>query len=390
MDFSKEVDSGKKELLSVLKELISINTVNPPGNEYMAADAVKEFFRKYKIRYRVFEKRKGRTNILGYIGKGDPVFMIATHLDTVSPGDGWKTDPFKAVVKGNKVYGRGTVDNKGPMACSLIAGKILKRIEKRLKGTLIIACLADEERGSKLGMRYLINERKVSADYAIVPDMETRLKKVSVGEKGLLFLRIISIGRQAHGSKPDLGVNAIENMVEFLNEFRKFRYKYRSNIMFTPPTRNLGTIEGGVAPNVVPGKCEARIDFRYLPGMKREDIIREIREIISRVKKKNKKARFEIEVIDDQKPFLQERKSILIRSVSNNIKSIIGVKPEIYGASGTTVAKPLAESGAVTAVFAPGDKVAHIANEYTYLNEMSDFTKILCMTVSDILGKPNK
>ncbi len=385
MDFSSEVGSSKEELIWVLKKLIARNTVNPPGNEYRAADVVKRFFRKYKIRYRVLEKRKGRTNILGYVGKGSPVLMIATHLDVVPPGDGWKTDPFRAEIRGNRLYGRGTVDNKGPMACSLIAGKILKRIEGRLKGTLVIACLADEERGSRLGLRYLINERKVSADYAIVPDMETRLKRVSVGEKGLLFLRIVSVGKQAHGSKPDLGVNAIENMVEFLNEFRRFRYKYRSNVMFSPPTKNLGTIGGGIAPNVVPGRCEARIDFRYLPGMKRDDIIRDVEKMTEKVRKGNPKAKFKIETIDDQKPFLQERKNRLVKSVSENIKSVVGVTPEIYGASGTTVAKPLAESGTVTAVFGPGDKVAHIANEYTYLDELSDFTKILCMTARDLL-----
>ncbi len=379
------MDVNEGEILYVLRELVEQDTTNPPGNEYLVADVVKKFFLKNKIKFKIFEKKKGRTNIIGYIGNGKPTLILAVHSDVVPAGDGWKTDPFKMVMKGGKVYGRGMVDNKGQMACALVCAKIMKSVEKLIKGTLVIACVADEEKGSELGLKYLVREKKISGDYAIVPDIENGLKRIAVGEKGLLFLKIISTGKQAHGSTPELGVNAIDNMLDFLNEFRRYKYRYRSNILFTRPTQNIGTIHGGAATNIVPGKCEARLDIRYLPSTRKEDILKDIRKMFVDVKKKNKKADFRIEIIDDQKPFVLDKKNPLIKSISKNIRNVCGWDPEIYGTSGTTVAKPLAENGIKTAVFSPGDGKAHTANECVKIKELVDFTKILCETYKDII-----
>ncbi|MCR4289163.1 MAG: M20/M25/M40 family metallo-hydrolase [Candidatus Scalindua sp.] len=99
------------------------------------------------MRYDTFEKVAGRTNIIGYIGKGNPTLLVACHLDVVPPGDGWDTDPFKSVVKNGRIFGRRANDNKGQMASMLVLAKFLKDNESRLNGSLLLIGSADEEKG---------------------------------------------------------------------------------------------------------------------------------------------------------------------------------------------------------------------------------------------------
>ncbi|MEE9323923.1 MAG: ArgE/DapE family deacylase [Candidatus Aenigmarchaeota archaeon] len=386
MDIQKAVNSEKKGMIKLLGKLIAADTTNPPGNEWRAAEVVREFFKKEKIRYRIFEKEKGRTNILGYIGKGKPRLIIACHLDVVPAGNGWKTDPFKMKVKGGKIYGRGSNDDKGPAASMLIVGKILKKFEKKLKGQVILACVADEERGSKYGMYYLLEEGKLKGEYGIVPDIERRMRKIDIAEKGLLHLKITSFGKQAHGSRPEQGVNAIWNMIEFLNIFRKYRMKFRKHWLLSDPTNNLGVIKGGSVVNIVPGECEVLLDFRYVPSQKAKNIMKDIKNMFKQVRKKNKKARFKLEITDSQKPVEVEKDNILVRTIRKHAKKVIGKEPGLIGLPGTTVVKPLVENGILAVGYSPGEEVAHMANEYISIRELSEFSKVLCLVCLDLLS----
>jgi succinyl-diaminopimelate desuccinylase len=376
------VNSRKGEMISLLRDLVAADTTNPPGNEWRAAKVVERFFRKNRIKYKIFEKEKGRTNIIGYIGKGKPRLIIACHLDVVPPGDGWKTNPFRMKIRGGKAYGRGTNDDKGPTASSLIAGKILKKFEKNLRGQVILACVADEETGSKYGMYHLVNTGKLKGEYGIVPDTEHRMKKIDIAEKGHMRLKIISVGKQAHGSRPQDGVNAIWNMIEFLNILRKYRMRFRRHELLSDPTNNLGVIR---AANIVPGECEILLDFRYLPSQKGSGIIRDVRGMLKQVRKRNKKARFRLEVLDNQGPVEVERDNVLIDSIRKHAGKVMGKRPGFIGLSGTTVVKPLVSKGILSVGYSPGENVAHQANEYISIRELMDFSKILCLVCLDML-----
>jgi succinyl-diaminopimelate desuccinylase len=386
MDVKQKVNSERKEMIRVLSGLIAADTTTPPGNEWRAAEVVKKFFRKERIRYKIFEKEKGRTNIIGYVGKGKPRLIIACHSDVVPAGDGWKSDPFRAKISKDRVYGRGAVDNKGPLASMLITGKVLKHFEKQLKGQVILACVADEEKGSKYGMYYLLKEKKLHGEYAIVPDIERDMKKIDIAEKGLLHLKVTSFGKQAHGSRPHTGINAVWNMIEFLNLFKKYRMKFKKHGILSDPTSNLGMIKGGSAPNIVPGECEACIDFRYVPSQKAKGIINDIKKMLAQVRKKNRKARFRLEVIDNQRPSEVEKDNVLVRKIRKHSKDVIRIKPVITGLSGTTVVKPLVQSGILSVGFSPGKNMAHAANENVSVRDLLDFSKIMCLVCLDLLS----
>ncbi len=380
------IQDCEEEIVRLSIELIGANTTNPPGNEYLAVNIIKKYFNAHNIKYDIFEKISGRANIVGYIGKGKPTLLIACHLDVVPPGDGWETDPFKSVVKNGRIYGRGANDNKGQMAPMLVLAKLLKDHESSLNGSLLLIGAADEEKGSRLGLEYLLDKCGISADYAIIPDVANNMKIIDVGEKGALFLNITSYGKQSHGSTPEKGINAIWNMIELLNQLRNLKHKCLTHELFSPPTLNLGTISGGSAHNIVPAKCEVKLDIRYLPGETEKEILNNIYAIITSVKKHNSTAKFDVTVDTHLPPTQIPADNPMIRLISKHTESILGTKPVSIGFSGVTVSKQLIEKGIMAVGFGPGDEdQSHIANESIEIQELIDFGKIMGLVIFDIL-----
>ena len=233
----------KTRLIKIISRLIAQKTVNPPGNEYLLKNFVIELMKKIKMEVVVKEKKRGRTNIIGKIGRGKPRIALITHLDVVPAGKNWKTNPFKAVVKGGKIYGRGALDNKGPLAVCVEAIRLFLSKTPKPKGTLYLLAVADEEKGSELGMKWLLDQG-FKVDFALIPD-GGKIDEVLIGEKGLLWLKIISYGKQAHGSLPQLGINAIENLAELILEIKKIKWPKKQHSLFSGLTLNIGQIKGG-------------------------------------------------------------------------------------------------------------------------------------------------
>lgn len=386
-DIDEFVESNREDLIQLACDLIAANTENPPGRERLAAKVIEKFLDGIGIRHESFEKEPERTNIIARVGTGRPSLLVACHLDVVPAGDGWDQDPFKATVVNGKVIGRGASDNKGQMASCMILAKYLKEMESALKGEFILVGAADEERGSRLGLEYLLNECGLSADFAIIPDISYGMKKIDVGEKGALFIEITSYGKQAHGSRPEQGVNAIWNMVELLNEIRSLPFKCTSHPLFTPPTLNLGTIQGGAARNIVPGKCRVGLDIRYLPGEAKDEIVERIQGLIKKVEQADPQARFKLEVGSDLPPSEVAHNNPLIEPIQRHTEGVLGARPELIGLSGTTVTKQLLDKGITAVGFGPGDEnQAHVANESIDVQQLADFAKIMALVSCELLG----
>ncbi|MCX5682534.1 MAG: M20/M25/M40 family metallo-hydrolase, partial [Planctomycetota bacterium] len=152
------IEAHAADLQTYLADLIRARTVNPPGDEFRAAKVLTDFCSRHGIPFETFEKLPGRTNVVARIGAGRPRICVPIHFDTVPAGDGWTSDPFEPVVRDGRMIGRGTKDNKGPMAGLMLAARYLKQHEADLPGQLIFIGAADEEAGSALGMKYLLEE----------------------------------------------------------------------------------------------------------------------------------------------------------------------------------------------------------------------------------------
>jgi acetylornithine deacetylase/succinyl-diaminopimelate desuccinylase family protein len=377
-------ENSREDLIALACKLIEQDTTNPPGNERLGADVVRKFLDRHKIPYVVREKETGRTNVIATIGKRRPRVLVAAHLDVVPAGDGWETEPFKPVLKGDRIYGRGSTDNKGQLAAMMLVARYLKDHEADFKGQFILVAAADEEVGSVLGLDYLVKDNLIDADLAIIPDSGGNMRRVVIGEKGLLRITVSSHGRQAHASTPEQGFNAIWPMISFLNLLKREPFFADRHPAFTPPTMNLGVLKGGVAVNVVPAKCLAEIDFRFLPGREAKDIVGKVEVLVRKVMEQDPLAKLEIEQVSSMPPFMVSPDHPIVRIIRMRAKEALGVEPALEGMSGTTVSKQLIWKGITSIGFSCGDSdKAHMANESVSVDEMLVFARVMTGIIGD-------
>lgn len=367
--FLKHVD--RDEIVHIVSELVRHDTTNPPGNEHLCKEIVSACMQKLGMEVAYYEKEPGRTNVVGSIGKGSKSIGFVSHMDVVPPGEPeqWKTPPFEPTIIDGRIYGRGTLDDKGSFACAYSACKAFIKEHPDFDGTIYLIAAADEEMGSELGIIYLVEECGLKFDVAIIPD-GGRMDLSIYGEKGVVWLEIASLGVQAHGSTPELGRNAIIPLAELLAEMKSLDLGAEYDKAFDGWTMNVGTIQGGSAANTVPALARATIDFRLPTGINREKVLAAIDEKIAVVGKRSPEAEFRVTVLHETEPHLSDKNSIIIRSFDQAARRLsLPMNYETFG--GNTVAKNLYFAGITSVVHYPGDeKLAHVPNEFVIIDEL--------------------
>ncbi|HJX23974.1 MAG TPA: M20 family metallopeptidase [Candidatus Bathyarchaeia archaeon] len=381
------IDRYRDEAFRLLGRLIEVDSVNPPGNEHNVAQVLSEEFEELGLKSSSYEKAKGRTNISCSIGeKNRPVFAIVCHSDTVPAGDGWTFPPFKATLKDGRVYGRGAADDKGPLVSAVLALKALKETKAKLKGKLMIIAAADEEKGSTYGVDYLLKVVGLRPDFAMVAE-QTLSESLEIAEKGTLWLKLRCRGVQAHGSMPNLGVNAIQKLSKVLSAIGEFKMSYSPHPLLSGPTINIGTIKGGIAPNVVAGEAEAILDIRYLPSQTPEGIMKELNAFIESLRKQDPKIDVVVEKVSSQIPTEVSSDNGFVKVVSGAVRSVLGKEPKLIGIGGATVAKSYLSYGIPALMYGPGDeKIDHVANEYIELDQVITAAKVMALSALDLLN----
>ncbi len=385
------VEAHRDALAELLADLVRARTVNPPGDEHLAVPVIAAFCDARGIPYETFEKAPGRTNLVARVGSGRPRLCLALHTDVVPAGDGWESDPFEPVVEDGRMVGRGVMDDKGPLAASLVAAAYLKEREADLAGQLVLVAAADEEAGSGLGMRYLLDECGLEAEAGIVPDAGHGMRLVDVGEKGVLFMRVTATGRQVHGSEPDKGASALWPLLDFLGRIRSWRPPGGATDLFTPPTLNLGAVHGGTVPNITPGKAEALLDVRYHPGTDGEALVAELKATLAEVEAGAEGVTMGLEVLSAQEPSLVDPRHPLVAILQDRTAQVTGHRPMPFGMSGATVAKFMNLAGipSVGFTFGPED-VCHVAGEWIALDEAARFAEVMVLAAWDLIGPEGK
>lgn len=401
--FEENREAVLREILDLLKEMVAEKTVNVPtsklgnfdyltirGEEWKVGDIVEREFKKWNIRYDVFSRMKGRPNVIGYVGRGDEgakKLFMACHMDIVPPGTGWDTDPFDMVEKDGKVYGRGVLDNKGPLASSMLAAKIMKEVigDDNLAGELQISGMSDEEAadpdGVDYGVHYLMDENLIDPTFAIIPDIGENMRKIDVAEKGRVVVTVTSKGVQAHGSTPHLGVNAINKMANFLVLLENYTLKHDKDPILDHCTVNVGEIHGGSAANSVPNECSVDIDIRIVPGQTPDSVKDELRQLSLKVADD-----FDFSLGNRTLPHAINPDNVLVNSIQENAKEF-GLEPEPFGLGGGTFAKGMNEHGILAVAFGPGDDTAfHVANESLPVDQLVTFAELTCLVAIDLIA----
>jgi len=389
-------EEHEQEGIDLLCELVKKDTTNPPGNEYLAVEVVKTFLEKHNIEYKTYEAIPGRTNLLAKVGKGSPTVFVPAHTDVVPAGNGWDSNPFEPIVKDGCLYGRGTTDDKGPLVSTLLLAAFFKKYENEFKGSMLVGAVADEECGSEQGVIYLLKENILKADYAIVPDTGSSIYSVSIGEKGMLRIKVKFYGKQAHASTPEEGLNAIFAGNIFLNKIQSL-FKERTGYfgedgdkIFTPSTINIGKISGGTAYNIIPNECEISVDVRYTPQKTKDEILELIEQLSKEVQNENYCLSYDVKSEEHMLPFVISDDNPLVKSIKKAVVDLTGKETSLFGMSGTTVCKQLVEKNIPAIGFSldsPGQ--AHIANEHIKLSEIGLFGEALGLSIINLAEEGN-
>ncbi len=308
-----------------------------------------------------------------------------THMDVVPPGElaQWRGDSFKAWVEEGKIYGRGVEDNQQDMVASLYAIKAFHKEGIEPNYDIGIALVADEETGSKKGIDYVLHHTKAfrKQDLIIVPDAGNEDgTMIEVAEKSILWLKFKTLGKQAHGSTPEKGINSFKAASFLVTELNKL-YKIfpGKDPLFDPPISTFEpTKKESNVPNIntIPGEDIFYMDSRILPRYKIEEVEEKIKKMINNIENEFKvKITFE----EAQKAPAAPPTSAdapVAQALKRAIKAIYGKEGKATGIGGGTVAAFFRRNNFSAACWAKIDETAHQPNEYCIIDNMMGDAKV--------------
>ncbi len=394
---AKRIDSFRDEMINMQIKLCSIPAISPSSGgegEVKKAEALMEFLNENAfidikmIKAPDLDAPAGyRPNILAlYKGKSSArTIWIMTHMDIVPPGEYslWKGDPYKAWVEKGKVFGRGVEDNQQDMVASLFAVKAF-RAEKILPNFDVgIALVADEETGSKKGIHYVLQNTKAfrEKDLIIVPDAgNEKGTMIEVAEKSILWLKVETVGKQAHASTPEKGINSFKAASFLITELDKLYGCFpESDKLFDPPISTFEpTKKEANVPNVntIPGEDVFYLDSRILPKYKIVDIHRAVKESVCKIE-----AKFSVKIHISEVQAAQaapptSTKAPVVQALKNAVRDVYKKEAKPMGIGGGTVAAYFRRAGFSAACWSKVDETAHQPNEYCHIDNMLGDSKV--------------
>jgi len=276
--------------LDLLRDLVRIPSPNPPGDTQAVAAYVAEAMRRAgcEVQTPAPGAKPEAVNAIATIGQGAPVIMLHAHIDTVPiAGDEaqrWTVDPYAATVKDGRLYGKGSVDDKAPLAAMMATVLHAAAHRDRLHGTLVLVAAAEEEVGGQLGTRWLAEAGHLpECDFVVVG--EQTHNRVATAHKGVLRATVRTTGRAAHATNPDRGINAISAMARVVLALEAYHRELAGRVhpMVGVPTCNVGVIQGGSTANAVPDTCVVQLDRRMIPGENPAEVQAELARVVQSI-----------------------------------------------------------------------------------------------------------
>ena len=366
-----------QELLAMVERLIAFETVSRDSNLGLI-EWTRDYLAGLGATSRLTYDATGKkANLFATLGEGSrPGLVLSGHTDVVPvEGQAWDTDPFKATVIGDKLYGRGSADMKGYIATALVMAP--KFLASKANAPLHFAFSYDEEVGC-IGVRGLIKDlQDIGLKTAGCIVGEPTLMQPIIAHKGTHRFRCCITGREAHSSYTTQGVNAIEYAARIIVYIRQMADRLQQletrDYAFTVPftTMQTGLIRGGLAANIVPKECEFIFEARTLPGASEQKLFQEVKDfaatLLPEMQRIEPNAAIKLELLNTAPGMnMQETDEIvkLATALSRN-------KPNgavSYGTEGGL----FQAAGIPTVICGPGDiEQAHRPNEFVSLAQLA-------------------
>ena len=398
------IENSRDDIIEFLRRLIRARSDNPPGLYEEVSRVVMDEFEKLGFEVEVIEvpmeivKSYGletrRINVLGWIrGDGKTTIALQPHLDVVPPGEGWKVDPFGAEIIDDWIYGRGAADCKGSLAAYTYAAAALREAGVKINGNLVVVGSVDEETGGFLGAKYLLDKGYIHADMAIV---EGGTYSIRHATNGCLWMKVTSIGKTAHASSPENGIDAIRKMHLIMTTL----YEYQNNIRkrkcsiegIDHPTMVITMIKGGMKENVVCDKCEIRFDRRITPEENPEEVEEELINLLKNLMKVDSELNIKWERLLLAKPAgPTPMNSPLITALKNAGRKVLNEELPVKGMTGFADSRFYWEKGIPFVHYGAGprdpkDARAHGPNERIKIEDLINGTKVLAIALLNLIG----
>jgi acetylornithine deacetylase len=382
---------ARGDAVALTRALVAIDSRNPslvsegPG-ERACADALAHTLDRWGFRVEIQETAARRPNVIARIGRGGGrTLLFNGHLDTVGV-EGMIHAPWDAEVREGRIYGRGSSDMKSGVAAMCAAA--LRVVDAKLDGEVIVTAVADEEYES-VGTRALVASG-IRADAAIVTE-PTRLA-ICPAHRGFAWLELIVHGRAAHGSRYDIGIDAItlaSRVLAELDDYQRTVLAHKTHALLGRPSFHASIISGGLGLSTYPDRCSVQIERRTIPGESAADFAREVEAACARVRARAPEFRADIVPGFAQAPNEVAATHPVVRALSSALARA-GERAAIEGLPCWTDAALLTEAGIPAICFGPGDiGLAHSAEEYVDMGEIERATGVLAGFVSEWFAGAN-
>jgi acetylornithine deacetylase len=375
------------ELEKLLSDLVSINSINPdlvPGSpgEAEVARYIVDWLKHAGLEVELIEIVSGRPNVVGIARGtgGGKTLLLNGHMDTV--GVAGMTDGHQPRIDGDRLYGRGAYDMKGGLAACMIAAAAAQR--QTLRGDVIFMGVIDEEYASvgtmDLAQRY-------QADGAIVAEF-TELQLI-LAHRGFVWLEVETIGKAAHGSRPDLGVDAIVKMGKVLIEIEKLDQRLRSNP--THPLLGSGSlhaslVQGGQELSSYPEQCLLSVERRTLPGETPEAVEDELTQIVESLRQTDPSFNAVVRRGIHRSPLETREDAAIVRALQVASVQALAHPSQISGVPFWTDAAILSAAGIPSVLFGPSGSGAHAMEEWVDLESVRTCAEIYLATAMNFCG----
>ncbi len=375
---------ARGDAVALARALIKIDSRNPtlvpdaPG-EGEVARVLASVLDEWGFTVQVMEAAPGRPNVIARMGPLDaPALMLNGHLDVVGI-EGMKHSPFDAELRDGRIYGRGSADMKGGVAAMCAAATAAR---PQCERQIVITAVADEEYES-LGLRALLTAG-IRAEAAIVTE-PTKLA-ICPAHRGFAWIDVTFTGRAAHGSRYDLGVDAILHaglLLAELDALEKTRSEGPVHPLLGRASLHASKIRGGVGMSTYPERCDLALERRTLPGESARKAVREITEACDRVRAVRPEFAAEVTLNTAQTPSDVPLDAPIVERLRSALESE-GMPVTIEGLSAWTDAALLNEAGIPAICFGPGDiSLAHAAEEFVPVADIERSTRVLTRVVRD-------
>ena len=369
---------------NLLKQLISSAPTCENG-EIRAVKILRDFFKEHGITTVLDCWDQTRANLVASIGSNAPdapTLVFGAHIDVVpASAANWKTNPFKPIEKEGKVYGRGACDMQGGICAAAQTLVDIVQSNHKLNGRVIFAATAGEETDS-CGVKRFIEQYKdkITQPIGVIVPEPTGLE-ILRAHRGILWLKIQTHGKTAHGSMPHLGINAIEKANDLLNRLKDYKIPHTPHILLGGCSMSINRISGGSATNIVPESCTIELDIRTLLGQSKEKIIDSLKSICDELQISDPDFKADISVIRTVDAMETNKDEPFVKTLCDST----GIN-ETKAAGFTTDGPYFQKLNAPVIIFGPGDgTLCHKPNEYIEIEQIEKAINYYNKLITDML-----